>query len=234
LPQFDGRRRLVAVTIDRIGGALGMLIETFPVGLLGCNCTILGDESTSDAVVIDPGGDVDQIQARLRRHQLQVRAIIHTHTHIDHVGACGDLQRATGAPARIHEADRFMLNILGLQAAFIGLPQPPAPDVDGDLRDDTVIRVGSIELVVMHTPGHSPGSVCFLVHGADRTIVWSGDTLFQQGIGRTDLWGGDTTAIERSIRRRLYCLEDHTLVIPGHGGETTIGEEKRTNPFVRA
>ncbi len=210
-----------------------MLIETFPVGLLGCNCTILADQATSDAIVIDPGGNLEFIRAALDKHALVVRAIVHTHTHIDHVGATGDLQRATGAPARIHEADRFMMDILGLQASFVGMPQPSDAMVDGDLRDDGVIQVGSIQVAVLHTPGHSPGSVCFLVRAADRSILWSGDTLFQGGIGRTDLWGGDMSSIERSIRRRLYSLDDETLVIPGHGGQTTIGEEKRTNPFVR-
>lgn len=210
-----------------------MLIETFPVGPLGCNCTILADPTTSDAIVIDPGGDLRAIRARLDKHALTVRAIVHTHTHIDHVGATGDLQRATGAPARIHEADRFMIDILGLQAAFIGLPQPAAADIDGDLRDDTIIGVGSLEVAVLHTPGHSPGSVCFLVRTSDRSVLWSGDTLFQGGIGRTDLWGGDMSAIERSIRRRLYSLDDETRVIPGHGDETTIGSERRGNPFVR-
>lgn len=210
-----------------------MIIETFPVGPLGCNCTILGDEKTSESIVIDPGGDLDLIQTRLAKRGLRVAAIVHTHTHIDHVGATGDLQRLTGAPARIHEADRFMLDILGLQAAFVGMAQPRAAQVDGDLRDDTILKLGALEVAVLHTPGHSPGSICFLVKGGDRDILWSGDTLFQQGIGRTDLWGGDMSTIEKSIRSRLYALRDETLVIPGHGGKTTIGDEKRSNPFVR-
>jgi len=210
-----------------------MIIDTFPVGLLGCNCTILGDEATRDAIVIDPGGDFARIQERLAHHKLKALALVHTHTHIDHVGATGQLQHAFDVPARIHEADRFMLDALGMQAAFLGFATPPMPEVDGDLRDDTVLRVGSIEVNVMHTPGHSPGSVCFVVQGADRSVLWSGDTLFHGGIGRTDLWGGDMSAIQRSIRNRLYTLDDSTLVIPGHGDETTIGVERHANPFVR-
>jgi glyoxylase-like metal-dependent hydrolase (beta-lactamase superfamily II) len=210
-----------------------MLIQTFPVGPLACNCSIVADEQTRRAVVIDPGGDPEVIEQAVRKHGLRVDAILHTHTHIDHVGATGPVQTATGAPARIHEADRFMIDLLGVQSAFIGLAVPPVGEIDGDLRDETVVPIGGHELAVMHTPGHSPGSVCFLLRLGEETVVFSGDTLFRLGIGRTDLWGGETDTLLRSIRARLYTLDDATRVIPGHGEETTIGVEKRGNPFVR-
>ena len=203
-----------------------MLIESFPAGLLGCNCVILGDETTSNAFVIDPGGDLDTILARLTRRKLKVVAILHTHTHIDHVGATGDLQRATGAPARIHEADRFLYEMLGVQASFVGMPTPTPSNVDCDLVDNGSIEAGTLTLRVLHTPGHSPGSVCFYTESGGSPLLLSGDTLFQHGVGRTDLWGGNSKTLIDSIQRRLYTLNDATRVIPGHGEETTIGNEK--------
>ncbi len=211
-----------------------MLVETFPVGALGCNCTILGDPATSQAIVIDPGDDYHEINRRLTKHKLKVISILHTHAHIDHVGATAQLQRATGASARIHEADHFLYNILGIQASFVGSAAPQPCELEDDLRDDTVVRVGEIELAVMHTPGHSPGSVGFVARTGDSVLLFSGDTLFRRGIGRTDLWGGDSNAIVRSIRDRLFSLEESTQVIPGHGEKTTIGEERVENPFIRA
>lgn len=208
-----------------------MLRVTFPVGLLQCNCTILADEETREAVVVDPGDELPRILAALQEHALKTVAIVHTHAHIDHVGATAELGQATEAPAYLHPGDTFLHQGLAIQARMLGLPEPPSRPMDRELRDGQSIRFGSYELGVLHTPGHTPGSVCFEVAGQDLCLT--GDTLFMQGIGRTDLPGGDTDAIVRSIRDRLYTLDGSTVVIPGHGPSTTIDLERHQNPFVR-
>jgi hydroxyacylglutathione hydrolase len=208
-------------------------IETLSVGPLGCNCSILMDAETRRAIVVDPGGDLDVIAERLARLGAGVDAIVHTHTHIDHVGATAGLQRSSGAPARIHEGDRFLYELLPVQAAMLGLPEPPKAEMEGSLDDGATVKAGAIELSVLHTPGHTPGSVSFFVKTPEGSYVLSGDTLFRRGIGRTDLWGGDTRAIMKSLRERLLVLPDDAVVIPGHGPSTTIGEERAGNPFLR-
>jgi hydroxyacylglutathione hydrolase len=210
-----------------------MQVVTFPVGPLACNCSIVVDPASHSAVVIDPGGDYDLIRARLKEASSTLLAILHTHVHIDHVGATAALGRWSGAVARIHQADRFLYDTMIFQAALLGMPLPDRFEMTGDLVDDGVVRAGSIELAVMHTPGHTPGSVSFLLAGDERSIAFTGDTLFRRGIGRTDLWGGDASQILRSVRTRLFALDDATVVVPGHGPATTIGEERRHNPFVR-
>lgn len=211
-----------------------MHVETLPVGPLGCNCSILADLEAKRAIVVDPGGDFDAIRARLLALGVAVDAIVHTHTHVDHVGCTAELQRATGAPASIHEADRFLYDILPLQAELIGTPVPVAADVDGALVDGHTVRAGTIELAVLHTPGHTPGSCSFVaVDSARKTHVFAGDTLFRGSIGRTDLWGGDFETIQRSIRGRLLTLPDDALVVTGHGPSTTVGNERTKNPFLR-
>lgn len=210
-----------------------MLIETFPVGPLGCNCTILADETTRDAIVVDPGGDEEEILARLRRHGLKVGAILHTHTHIDHVGATASVQQSTGAPARIHEGDLFLYQMLPIQGQLIGIRAPQMAELDTFLRDGEVVSVGPLSLEVLHTPGHTPGSVCFRCQHDGRDVLLAGDTLFAGSIGRTDLWGGDYQTILRSIKTRLLTLPGDTLVITGHDRFTTIDREARTNPFLR-
>lgn len=209
-----------------------MHVETFPVGPLGCNCSILADLDAKRAVVIDPGGDYDAIRERLEALGVKVESILHTHTHIDHVGCTAELQHASGASARIHEADRFLYDMLPVQAALIGCDAPVKADVEGTLVDDASVRAGGLELQVVHTPGHTPGSVCLVAKTPDGTYVFAGDTLFRGSIGRTDLWGGDSHAILRSIKQRLLPLPDDTVVITGHGPETTIGRERVTNPFL--
>ncbi len=208
-----------------------MHIETFPVGRLQCNCSIVVDPATKHAIVIDPGGDYEKIRDRLDALGAQVSAIVHTHTHIDHVGATAPLQRSTGASAKIHESDRFLYEMLPIQAAMIGMQMPETCELEGDLKDDLVISAGSIRLRVMHTPGHTPGSVTFVLD--DQKLAFTGDTLFRRGIGRTDLWGGDTDLIFRSLRQRVLGLDDDVKVVAGHGPGTTIGEERRANPFLR-
>ncbi|MBI2395617.1 MAG: MBL fold metallo-hydrolase [Deltaproteobacteria bacterium] len=213
-----------------------MILESFAAGPLGCNCTLVIDETTKTAIVVDPGGDLAKIEARLAKHGAVVKAIVHTHTHIDHVGATADLQRGTRAAARIHEADQFLYSILPIQASLLGMgTPPPSAELDTWLQDDEVISLGAVDLHVLHTPGHTPGSCCFEVRtrGEEQVVVLAGDTLFQQSVGRTDLWGGDHDALLRSIRGKLFALPDPTRVICGHGPDTTLGAEKRTNPFVR-
>jgi hydroxyacylglutathione hydrolase len=211
-----------------------MQMVSFPVGPLACNCSILIDTVSRSAVVIDPGDDYDRIRVRIEDLSATVVAILHTHVHIDHVGATAALQRWSGAPARIHEADHFLYQTMPFQAMLLGVPVPDRCDVTADLVDGSVIRVGSLEISVMHTPGHTPGGVSFALCREDEAVVFTGDTLFRRGIGRTDLWGGDQSRILQSIRERLFALEDETTVIPGHGPKTTIGEERRHNPFVRS
>jgi glyoxylase-like metal-dependent hydrolase (beta-lactamase superfamily II) len=209
-----------------------MVVESFAVGPLGCNCSIVFDDTAKKAIVIDPGGDFEGIRARLDAKGLAVVAIVHTHTHIDHVGATAPLQRLTGASASIHEADRFLYDILPLQAALIGCAVPEKTEVDGSLVDGYSLRAGDLEMGVLHTPGHTPGSVSFVVYDGGATRVFTGDTLFRRGIGRTDLWGGDSNLIARSLRDKLMTLPDEALVVPGHGPNTTIGDERRLNPFL--
>jgi glyoxylase-like metal-dependent hydrolase (beta-lactamase superfamily II) len=210
-----------------------MLIESFATGPLGCNCSIVLDAASKRAIVVDPGGDLEVIRGRLDALGAAVEAIVHTHTHIDHVGATAGVQDASGARACIHEADRFLYDLLPVQAAMLGLPLPEKVDMEGSLRDGSTIRFGGLELVVLHTPGHTPGSVTFVVADGGATRVFSGDTLFRRGIGRTDLWGGDHATILRSLRDKILTLPDDAVVVPGHGPETTIGEERAKNPFVR-
>jgi glyoxylase-like metal-dependent hydrolase (beta-lactamase superfamily II) len=210
-----------------------VLIETFPVGPLRCNCSILVDPASRAALVIDPGGDFDAIRTRLERAGAQVASIVHTHTHIDHVGATAPLQRWSGAPARIHEADRFLYEMLPVQAALVGVGVPEICELAGDLEDEITVKAGAVELYVLHTPGHTPGSVTFITKTPDGLIAFTGDTLFRRGIGRTDLWGGDTGTILRSLRQKLLTLDESTKVVAGHGSSTTIGEERRSNPFLR-
>lgn len=211
-----------------------MLVWTQPVGPLGCNCSIIADEEAGQAVVVDPGGDFDRIRAELEQRELTVTAIVHTHTHIDHVGATAPLQRWSGAGAHIHEADRFLYELLPVQAAMLGVAKPETCDLLGTLDDDSSVHAGKLELGVMHTPGHTPGSVSFRISAGGEDYVFSGDTLFRQGIGRTDLWGGDGAAILRSLKDRYLTLADDAVVIPGHGPATTIGDERRLNPFLQS
>ena len=209
-----------------------MIIETFPVGLLQCNCTILGDEQTRDAIVIDPGDDPEEILACLAKHNLNAKQIVCTHTHIDHVGAIQDLQDRLGTPAAIHKADLFLFDKLDVQAQWIGIPVPKRGAIDRFVEDGDAVSCQGVEVGVIHTPGHTPGSTTFHLRG-DRNILFTGDTLFMQSIGRTDLWGGSHQEIIRSIEKKLMPFDDDTLVIAGHGRQTTIGHERRYNPFLR-
>jgi len=209
-----------------------VIVDTFSVGLLQCNCTIVGDEKTREAIVIDPGDDPDLILAKLNTHRLTLKEIVCTHTHIDHVGAIFDLQQKAGTSASIHKADLFLFENLDTQAQWLGVPPPKRGTIDRYLLDGSSIACNGVELGVIHTPGHTPGSTCFLLTD-DRNVLFAGDTLFRNSIGRTDLWGGSTTDILTSIHSKLMTLDDDTLVITGHGPSTTVGLERRNNPFLR-
>jgi hydroxyacylglutathione hydrolase len=209
-----------------------LIHEVLPVGLLQCNCHIVGDAATREAIVVDPGDDADQILEVLRRHHLKVKHIVITHAHIDHVGGAARLKQATGAPILMHPEDLWLLENVEMQAQMIGLPAPPAAELDQPLREGEEVRWGQdLRAQVLHTPGHSPGSLCLLL--PERKILLAGDTLFAGSIGRTDLWGGSYDAILRSIGTKLLALDDDTAVFPGHGPATTIGLERERNPFLQ-
>ena len=207
-------------------------VETFAAGPLGCNCSLIVDDATKRAIVVDPGGDFELIDSRLGALGATVSAIVHTHTHIDHVGATAAVQRKNNARACIHEADRFLYDLLPVQAAMLGIALPEKVEMEGSLTDGSTVNAGAIELGILHTPGHTPGSVTFVVRTPDGTRVFSGDTLFRRGIGRTDLWGGDSHLIMKSLREKILALPDDAVVVPGHGPETTIGDERTKNPFL--
>lgn len=209
-----------------------MIFEPLAVGPFQCNCTILGDEESREAVVIDPGDDLDEILEVIHRHGLRIREIIHTHAHIDHVGATEPLRAKTGGRVGMHADDRFLYENLAMQARFLGLPEVGSGEVDRWLGDGDGVAWGSHRMEILHTPGHTPGSLSFLLDGSEPA-VFTGDTLFSGGIGRTDLWGGSLDALLGSIRRRLMSLADEVVVYPGHGPATTIGRERRANPFLR-
>jgi glyoxylase-like metal-dependent hydrolase (beta-lactamase superfamily II) len=210
-----------------------MLVETFPVGAFQCNCVIVADEATREAIVIDPGDSPRAILERVRAHGLTVRALIHTHAHLDHILGTREVQQETNARIHLHPADAFLYENLPMQCGMFGWnAQTPAP-VDAPLADGEELRFGAHALTVIHTPGHTPGSVCFeLARPGEAPLLFSGDTLFRRGIGRTDLWGGDFDQILTSIRSRIFTRSADTIVLPGHGPKTLVGDEIRKNPFL--
>jgi glyoxylase-like metal-dependent hydrolase (beta-lactamase superfamily II) len=209
-----------------------MIFETIAVGPLQCNCYILGSEKTRDSIVIDPGDEADLILPLILKHELKVKYILSTHAHIDHVGGLDVVKARTGAEAILHEKDLPMYRNLSIQAAWLGMPAPKIAQIDNLVSDQDVLRFGEHSGEVLYTPGHSPGSLCLHVPSSVGQL-YAGDTLFQRSIGRTDLWGGSYDEIMKSIREKLLLLDDDTIVYPGHGPATTIGEEKRHNPFLQ-
>jgi len=207
-----------------------MIRETFPVGLLQCNCTILGDEQSREAIVVDPGYDIPRILATLAKHQLTVRQIVVTHAHIDHIASALDLKQITGAPILYNAADLPLTAMMDEQAAWIGVEGPKVKPPDHSPADSEHVSVRGIDAEILHTPGHTEGSLC--LHLPAESLLLAGDTLFAGSVGRTDLPGGNYNKLLQSIRERLLPLPDTTLVIPGHGPATTIGEERFSNPFL--
>ncbi|GAA3764684.1 MBL fold metallo-hydrolase [Terriglobus aquaticus] len=208
-----------------------LIRETFPVGPLRCNCSVLGDPDTLEAIVIDPGGDVQRILAVLAKHNLRLTGIVVTHAHLDHISGAASLRALTGAPVLYHQADLELVALMDQQAAWMGVPTPEVKAPDESIGTATELRVGRSTLRVLHTPGHTPGSIC--LYAPDHDLLLAGDTLFQGSVGRTDLWGGDTSTLLRSIQSELLHLPEGTLVIPGHGNTTSIGLEREHNIYLR-
>lgn len=207
------------------------IFDHLVVGPLGCNCYIVGDPETREAIVIDPGDDADALAASLAAKNLNVTAIIATHAHFDHILAAERLRELTGAPFHLHDADKPLLSWMQTSGRmFLGIDLPDPPEVDRSVSEGDLVTAGSVALQVVHTPGHSPGSISLIT----SSVVFSGDTLFSGSIGRTDLPGGDTQALIDAVTRKLFALDLDLPVYPGHGPATTLGEEQESNPFVGA
>lgn len=208
-------------------------VEHFAVGPLACTCTIVADESCGEAIVVDGGAEVDEIVRRLAERGVRATYLVHTHAHADHIAGFADLRDRTGAPGLLHPADLPLYGALVAQAKWLGMPTPRVVPLDGELRDGERLTAGRAALDVLHTPGHTPGSVSFALELGGRDLLLTGDTLFRGAVGRWDLGGTSLADIVTSIRERLLPYPDETIVIPGHGPATTIGEERLQNPYLR-
>jgi hydroxyacylglutathione hydrolase len=208
-----------------------MIHKIFPVGPLQCNCSIIGDEQTHEAMVIDPGDQIEGILETLRQEKLTLKQIVITHAHIDHVGGAMKLKAATGAPILMNQNDYALLKMLDMQAAWVGMRPPGDVQVDEAIGQGRVLKIGEISSSVIHTPGHTEGSIC-VYFPAEKKLI-AGDTLFAGSIGRTDLPGGSMDKIMRSLHTQVLALPDETEVVPGHGPTTSIGEERESNPFLQ-
>jgi hydroxyacylglutathione hydrolase len=206
-----------------------ILVTTFAVGPLGCNCSIICDPRSREAILVDPGAEFPRIKREIENLQAKIKYIVHTHAHFDHVGASEEAHQDTQAPLLLHPADKFLWDNVAMQGKFFNLKLQSLPPWSEDLQDEKDFQIGEHRLKTLHTPGHTPGSCCFTIND----VLFAGDTLFQGSIGRTDLWGGDFDLISKSIKERLYALDGDTKVVCGHGPGTKIGVEKRTNAFVR-
>ncbi len=233
-------RRLGTITLrtaltERLRYNVVMLCETFAAGRFQCNCSIVADPATREAIVIDPGGETERVAAIVRANDLIVTAIVHTHAHLDHIYETAAVKQAHGGSVCLHPGDRPLYDAAAVQAAMFGWAPPTMTAVERWLADGDTLRFGAHGALVVHTPGHTPGSVCFeIATPGERTRVFAGDTLFRRSVGRTDLPGGDAGQLRQSIKDKLYTRDLDALVIPGHGPSTTLGDEARANPFVRA
>jgi hydroxyacylglutathione hydrolase len=208
-----------------------MIHEILTVGPLQCNCSILGDESSHEAIVVDPGDDIPRIMAVLATHGLTVKKIVITHAHIDHIAGAHRLKQLTGAPILYNQHDLPLVKMMDIQAGWLGIPTPTVLPPDDTLEDGKLITITGLSGSIVHTPGHTEGSVCLYL--PTQSLLLAGDTLFAGSVGRTDLPGGDTRKLLSSIHERLLTLPDDTTVIPGHGSRTTIGTERDSNPFLQ-
>ena len=207
-----------------------MIIEPLAVGPLQTNCYIVGDEISREGIVIDPGGDADMILETVRRLNLKIKLVVNTHGHFDHVLANKEVVEATGAPLAIHPDDAAMLTNPLRSFSFLAGSFRPGPPATVSLTEGSTVDIGSLKLQVLHTPGHSPGSISLWC--AEENVVFDGDVLFYTGIGRTDFPGGSMRVLMQSIRDKLFTLPDDTVVYSGHGPQTTIGFERKHNPFL--
>lgn len=208
-----------------------MIHVILPVGMLQCNCSVIGDEQTREAIVVDPGDEIERIVAVLAEHQLKVKAIVITHAHIDHIAGAKKLKALTQAPVYLNPDDDELAAALDVQARWLGVPTPERVEVDTPAEDGVSLQLNARELQILHTPGHTQGSLCLYIP-AERKLL-AGDTLFRDSVGRTDLPGGNTRKLMSSIKTRLLVLPDETIVVPGHGPNTTIGRERERNPFLQ-
>ena len=208
-----------------------MIHEVLVVGPLQCNCSVLGDETSHEAIVVDPGDDISRIVATLARHQLTLKQIVVTHAHIDHIAGAQQLKRLTGAPILYNQLDLPLVKMMDLQAGWLGVATPEVAPPDANLADNQTVAITGLSATVLHTPGHTQGSSCLFL--PDHKLLIAGDTLFAGSIGRTDLPGGNTRQLIQSVNDRLLTLPDETKVLPGHGPSTSIGEERENNPFLQ-
>ncbi|MBX9567903.1 MAG: MBL fold metallo-hydrolase [Candidatus Obscuribacterales bacterium] len=208
-----------------------MLLATFPVGQLQCNCSIIVCPETKEAAVIDPGGDPQEIIDRCEKEGYKIKYLLHTHAHFDHIAGARAVKEKTGAKICLHKEDEWLYNNLNKQGMMFGFRFDEPVPIDHYLQDEEELKVGNVKAKVIFTPGHTPGSSCFSMQEKD-SVLFAGDTLFHGSIGRTDLWGGSFEQIIKSIKGRLFELDDSTEVIAGHGPNTSIWNERRENPFV--
>lgn len=215
-----------------------MFLATFPVGAFQCNCSILGDEKSFEAIIVDPGDEAQKIVGIVTKHGFTVKYLVHTHAHLDHIGATRAVHASLGGEVCLNKDDQFLYDNIAMQGQVLGMEvDPEVTAITRYIEHHDEISASGINLKVLHTPGHTPGSVCFYLANSggennDKPILFSGDTLFMGSIGRTDLWGGDYHQIIASLKERVVTLPEPTVVITGHGPKTTIARERHANPFL--
>jgi len=212
-----------------------IIVDILTTGAFQTNTYILHTSGGRDALIIDPGdgeSGIDEIMHTVIRNGLTIRAILLTHGHIDHAGAVSKLKEATGAKTYIHKADMELLESVALQASLFGLTPPEVATIDTYMEDGMYVGLKDLQLRAIYTPGHTPGSVSFLLDHPGDGKIFTGDTIFKGGVGRTDLWGGSHQSLMKSIRDRILTLSDHIVIYPGHGPSTTVGNERKENPFI--